>query len=149
MKLSIMKENIKKIQRNYNDLNKKIYILEQKNYKVINGKCILCEKYLENSDVPIEKKFYNCACCNYYNKVRLCIDEYLSVYNELKKVSKEYAKEIFETLKKEKPNLLVRTTKEIIKWNQAFPEDFNDVNTNLYSTLIALIEEVAGRYRIV
>ena len=148
MKLSLMTENIKKNQKKYNEITKKLYIIEQKNYKVINSKCISCETYLENSDVPIEKKFNNCSNCKHYEKVKVYLDEYLLLIHEMKNISKEYASVIFEVLKNEKPKLLVRMTKEIVLWDQVFPGEFKDVEKNLYSSLIALVEEVAGRYRI-
>ncbi len=63
-------------------------------------------------------------------------------------VAREYAKTIFEFFSETKPNLLVRKTKEIIAWDKAFPIGFDSLSDDQIKSIIPLIEEDGGRYRI-
>lgn len=63
-------------------------------------------------------------------------------------VEREYAKTIFESFSKTKPKLLVRKTKEIIAWDKAFPGGFDNLSDDQIKSIIPLIEEDGGRYRI-
>ncbi len=63
-------------------------------------------------------------------------------------VEREYAKTIFEFFSETKPKLLARKTKEIIAWDKAFPVGFDSLSDDQIKSIIPLIEEDGGRYRI-
>ena len=59
-----------------------------------------------------------------------------------------YAKEIFELLSPIKPRLIVRKDKSVVEWDSVFPESFDELSPKLRKSLISIVEEDGGRYRI-
>ena len=67
---------------------------------------------------------------------------------KLSEVESEYAKTIFDYLSESKPSLIVRKTKEIIAWDKAYPSSFDALSEDQITSIVALVEEDGGRYRI-
>ena len=63
-------------------------------------------------------------------------------------IERDYSKAIFEYLSAYKPTLIVRKTQEVVEWESVFPFSFNEITVDQIKSLIALIEEDGGRYRI-
>ena len=71
--------------------------------------------------------------------------------NALEKESKfkeKYASKVFEYLSKSQPELIRRRDNQLIKWEDAFGNDFSKLPPELWASLVALIEEKGGQYRI-
>ena len=66
-----------------------------------------------------------------------------------KACKEEYARSIFNLLSKEGPDLMVRTSKAIIPWKSAYDKEYDMLTEDQKRTLIPLVEEDGGRYRIV
>lgn len=61
---------------------------------------------------------------------------------------KNYARKIFETLSENEPSLLRRRDKKVVEWSKAFGTDFESLSPELQASLVALIEEKGGQYRL-
>ena len=59
-----------------------------------------------------------------------------------------YARKIFEMLSERKPSLLRRRDKEVTEWLSAFGADFESLSPELQASLVALVEEKGGQYRL-
>ena len=134
----------KKYDSEVNALYKKEASLDKERRKAKCDSCSINSSYL---NFPLEKRYTKCDCKN--NKsVVLAYNEYVKTFNSIEKYKKEYAKEIFEILKNEKPRLYSRPDKKTVEWDEEFPESFEKLPTLLYSAIIALAEGTPGRYLI-
>ena len=61
-------------------------------------------------------------------------------------IEDEYAKAVYEEYNKRKPDLIRIHTGEVVKWNDAFGDDFDEISRSLRHSLVGLVEE-PGRYR--
>ncbi len=66
-------------------------------------------------------------------------------YSEVKK---EYSLSIFKYFSTIKPDLIVRKTGELVTWNSIFPESIVSPSDDQVRSIIALIEEDGGKYRL-
>ena len=64
------------------------------------------------------------------------------------KFKKKYAFKVFEFLSKRHPELIRRRDNQVIKWEDAFGNDFSILPPELWASLVALVEEKGGQYRI-
>ena len=64
------------------------------------------------------------------------------VYTEL------YAKKIFDYLKILKPDLIRRRNNQKVLWDEAFGMDYSMLSNELKGSLVALVEEDGGQYRL-
>ena len=60
----------------------------------------------------------------------------------------KYASKVYAYLSEYKPDLINRQSKATERWADAFGNDYSSINPNLKTSLVALVEEVGGRYRI-
>lgn len=79
------------------------------------------------------------------NKLKENLDEAL---HEEAKFKESYARKVFEILSKSQPLLLRRRDREVIKWLDAFGTDFKSLSPELQASLVALVEEKGGQYRL-
>ncbi len=73
------------------------------------------------------------------------MDKAKKVYSDIKE---QYAKSIYEYYSLIKPDLLVRKTKETIQWMDAFSMSFKELSEDQLKSVIALVEEDGGRFRV-
>lgn len=59
-----------------------------------------------------------------------------------------YASKVYSYLSEYKPDLINRQSKATEHWEDAFGEDYSSIDPNLKISLVALVEEVGGKYRI-
>ena len=61
---------------------------------------------------------------------------------------RQYASKVFELLSKTKPELIRRRDSAVINWEDAFGNDFSKLPPELWGSLVALVEEKGGQYRL-
>ena len=59
-----------------------------------------------------------------------------------------YAQKVFQILSREKPVLLRRRDKTLVPWEDAFGNDYSQLSPERKGSLVALIEEDGGQYRL-
>ena len=64
------------------------------------------------------------------------------------KFKEKYASKVFAFLSDRKPELVRRRDNQVIKWEDAFGNDFSKLPPELWASLVALVEEKGGQYRI-
>ena len=62
--------------------------------------------------------------------------------------SEIFSKAIFDFLKDSAPVLIRRRNNQKVNWSDAFGSDFSELSVELRGSLIALIEEDGGQYRL-
>ena len=92
-----------------------------------------------------QEKHDSCALAGLNNKTNEKLEIVKKEYEDIKL---EYARMIFSYFSEQKPSILVRKTKEIISWDEAFPSDFNLLSEDQVRSIIPLVEEDGGRYRL-
>jgi hypothetical protein len=60
----------------------------------------------------------------------------------------QYARKIFDNFKVIKPTLIHRRDKLEVSWDNAFGTDFDKISPELKGSIVALVEENGGQYRI-
>ncbi len=80
------------------------------------------------------------------------LDKYETI---LKKAEQEedsysdlYAKKIFDFLKNIKPVLIRKRSNQKVPWDEAFGTDFSKLSNEVKGSLVALVEEDGGEYRL-
>ena len=80
------------------------------------------------------------------------LDKYETI---LKKAEQEedsysdlYAKKIFDYLKNIKPVLIRKRSNQKVSWDEAFGTDFSKLSNEVKGSLVALVEEDGGQYRL-
>ena len=79
------------------------------------------------------------------SRLKCKLDRVLSKEDKFKE---SYSKKVFEVLSETKPVLLRRRDKQEIAWTEAFGTDFEMLSPELQASLIALVEEKGGQYRL-
>lgn len=92
-----------------------------------------------------QEKYDSCSLTGRSNKSKENLEIVKKEYEEIKL---EYSKMIFSYFSKKKPSILVRKTKEVIPWDDAFSSDFDDLSEDQVRSIIPIIEEDGGRYRL-
>ena len=140
---------IKEIRKAYEAAMKKMYKTQAAYTKTCDkANCINCQIALDDMELPLAKRYRRCGKCKDVPRILADLNVYLNASAEVDKIQAEYAKRVFNLLKVLKPMLLVRAKKEKITWEKAFPNSFSQLPATLYSSLVALVEEDGGRYRV-
>ena len=63
-------------------------------------------------------------------------------------IKDKYAKNVFDFFAIQSPKLLRRKDNAVIEWKDAFGNEFENLDKGMRSSLVALIEESGGRYRL-
>lgn len=63
-------------------------------------------------------------------------------------IKDKYAKNVFDFFSVQSPKLLRRKDNAMIEWKEAFGNEFEKLDKGMRSSLVALIEESGGRYRL-
>lgn len=113
---------------------KKILDKTEEKYKKIQMECSRQQEVTDSQHSELNKK-----------KELKKLDKIKEKYSE---ISKDYAKAIFDYLSTMMPELVVRKTKETVSWESVFPESFSEITDDQVKSLIAIIEEDGGRYRL-
>ncbi len=140
-----------KLQKKYHKLDNETTNANLKNQEIMkNAGCFNCKIYLEDLTRPLADRFANCGNCKYAKKIGESFHKYLKDLDEVDElIINEYSKAIYEVLNLIKPQLLVRRTKEIIKWENAFLGDFDQLSKTDKKALFCILEEVGGPYRLI
>ncbi len=123
-------------------------LFERFDYAKDVAKCHGCELFNPLNRVLDQDHFIKCK------KNRECsyvIKEYNKLYKNrllMRKIENDYSHSIFVTLSQEKPKLIVRKTKKMIPWNNVFSEKYDELSEEQRYSLISLIEEDGGEYKI-
>ena len=75
-------------------------------------------------------------------------EEYAAAEAAYHQALEQYARAVFDLLAPIEPKLYSYPDKRIIAWGAAFPKRFEKVAPILYASLVALAEEVGGRYEL-
>ena len=148
MKIDFNIPTIKKAKKNYDKATNVFYDCGKTFEKVVEKSgCHECEKFVTlYSRKDWTKIFNHCTGCKAEKKILEIQKEYIAKSQELTAVKKIYAEAIFDYLSPLNPKLYSRPEKKHVLWNKAFPKSFNDVPEILYASIIALVEQVGGRY---
>lgn len=127
-KLHSLQDKKKELDNHYYDL------MDQYN-------CLSWPGYYSGNVEHLEDRFRNC-------KNESHVDEMIDVCREIEKsedeinifIENQYAKDVFERYVKQKPQLIRNKTKQLISWDEAFGDDFNELGTNEKNALVGLIE---------
>ncbi len=112
------------------------------------AKCCECSVYKKNEGIPQQEWKSECKEKGICKKV---LETYLKlVENEKIKddVKERYARNVFIFFSKDHPLLLRRKDKTTISWEEAFGLEYESLEKGLRNSLVALIEESGGRYRL-
>ena len=139
-----------KLNKKYNKIYEKVTKSQICFEKVINNiNCYNCENFIKDMQLEHKDRFQQCGNCRCYLKIKNIHQKEVNNLAELEKfICDVYSKEIYKILNEIKPNLIVRKTKEIKKWDDTFSNNFDDLTNTDKKQLVALIEEGGGRYRI-
>ena len=114
----------------------------------LSAKCASCAIGKED----LKKDFYSrCQQCKKgikCGKVRKCYEVLSVLRHQEDGIREEYAHNIYSFLSELKPNLLNREDKKVYSWNEVFGQSYEELNENLKNALVAVVEQVGGRYRI-
>ncbi len=107
------------------------------------------------SDIIETQMAYDCASVNLeYNKKGSLQDvnklqEQLSILNKREEqIREKYAKHVFDYFTLRKPDVIRKKTGDILTWKEAFSDSFSKLDRGLKNSLVALIEEDGGQYRL-
>ena len=148
MKKLIDFPKIKKAKKAYDKALNAIYVCKEKRDKImLKTGCKECDIFNANYyGKEMEDRFLYCGGCK-HEKIMLAIKaEILEASKTEDLMHKEYARQVFEELKKNKPKLYSRPEKKKIEWDAVFPNNFKDVSNGLCVALVALAEDGIGRY---
>ena len=143
---------LKKISKVYKSLTK-TFESKIKEYEKVKkkAKCGLCAFYRKELSNANGKLHMNCNACKYKNDVCQSYKDFIEAKVSLDDFEKdEYGKIVFETLDKDKPELIEIKSGKTIKWNDAFGSKYIDnVPGKRYKQLIGLFENnLASKYKI-
>ncbi|MBE5743143.1 MAG: hypothetical protein E7358_00305 [Clostridiales bacterium] len=145
----LITSKIKNEQKKYNTVVNYVYKCEQlymkESSKAACFNCAVFEKYRNLALGDRYKQCYNCSACD---NVVEAYNKYLYAQAQVDEVIKVYAKVIFEELSIIKPKLISRLDKTTVTWENVFPLNFQEVPDTLMKSIVALIEEDGGKYRI-
>ena len=108
--------------------------------------CVINKNDLKNN---FYNRFQSCRFDLRCKKVQKLFKEFAVLKKKEETLREEYASKVFEYLSDSKPNLLNREEKKIVPWEEVFQGDFKSFEPALLTALVALVENVGGRYRIV
>ncbi len=114
----------------------------------VDARCSACSIYIKNEGFPQEQWVKECY--DKKNCQKVIIANNKLVENEINKdeIKNRYASKVFSFFSKQKPMLLRRKDKITVSWEDAFGQDYDSLEKGLRNSLVALIEESGGRYRI-
>ena len=111
--------------------------------------CSKCEIGKDDLGKPFESRYQRC-------KKNLRCGKTVKKYTKLARLEREeseieenYALSVYNYLAPLKPELIHRQTKEIFRWEDVYSTPFKDLEPGLKTALVAMVENVGGRYRIV
>ena len=114
----------------------------------VKAKCIICPIGKAEIYLPMDQKHLQC------NNNRAC-KAVVNGYKKLIKAEKDqaavrelYSKRIFNFCCDKQPELLLCQTGETVQWNDAFGQEFDDTTLAQRNSLVALVEEDGGKYRL-
>ncbi len=99
--------------------------------------------------IHAQEKYDNEKTIGKDEKKRAKFHEDLKAVNEKEDAIRDvYARKIFEYLSQEKPILIRRRDKTEVPWLDAFGTDFEMLSVELKASIVALVEQDGGQYRI-
>lgn len=114
----------------------------------VEAKCSVCSVYKKHEGYSQENWKSECKEKGICKKV---LDANLKIVeNDLLKdsIKERYARNVYNFFSTKKPKLLRRIDEAIIEWEDAFGYDFDGLEKGLRNSLVALIEESGGKYRL-
>ena len=109
--------------------------------------CGKCDCYDASTVREFVDRFATCNC----DKRSLLIESAAKADQTQAEVSSflenEYAAEVFRYYSSRQPDLIRKSTGDVVTWKEAFGEDFNNVPKTLRYSLVGLVEG-SGRYRL-
>ncbi len=113
------------------------------------AKCSSCDIGKEDLKLDFYDRYQGCKFGIRCGKVRKLYKELAILKKEEDVLREKYASKVFRFLSDSKPELINRQDKTVLPWDKAYGKDFEALEPGLKTALVALVEEVGGRYRIV
>jgi len=149
MKRDEVLKKLRKIRDQYNNIQDKDSLqFERFDDAKDMAKCHDCEMF-----IPLNREFDkdHFAKCRKDRHCGIVAKEYSKLFKirmEMREIEKEYSKNVFALLCKEDPALINRKSNKRVSWASAFGEKYELLSDDKKYSLIALIEEDGGEYRV-
>ena len=112
------------------------------------ARCSTCEIGTADSKKDFYERYQNCKFGLKCGKTCKLFKEFAELRKKEDAFRDKYASKVYAYLSEYKPDLINRQSKETERWVDAFGDDYSGIDPNLKTSLVALVEEVGGRYRI-
>ena len=146
-------ELLKKFELEHNELKKlhlRVVDAQDKFDRAADAaKCSTCD--IGKADLKLEfcERYQNCRFGLRCGKVCKLYKELSQLKKDEDSLREKYALKVFSLLSDVKPDLMDRQDKTVLSWGKVYGKDFKAFEPGLKTALVALVEEVGGRYRIV
>ncbi len=129
--------------------HKVIPLQEQYDESRLAAKCEKCSIGIEDLQRDFYSRSQNCKIGIKCGKVHKAYDALCKQKHVEDEIREEYAQKVYSFLSEIKPDLLNREDKKVYHWDDVFGSEFELLSNSLKNALVAMIEMVGGRYRIV
>ncbi len=149
MKKEEILKKLKRVREQYNKIQDKESIqFERFDEAKDMAKCRGCELFMPlNKEFDIDH-FSKCKKDKDCGNVAREYSKLFKIRMEMREIEKEYSKSVFSLLSKEDPALINRKSNKQVSWSASFGERYELLSDDKKYSLIALIEEDGGEYRL-
>ena len=146
----------KNFDKDFDRIRKKYLNILERRYKAqnkynearIEANCSVCYLFDKNDGIKYSEWLTECDTLKKCKKVTESYLYFEKIAKEYLDIQEQYANVIFSNLSSYKPKLVERKNNKVLEWDDVFNSSNILVDEEMNKSLVALIEEDGGKYRI-
>ena len=141
--------NLKKILEKYDKMDKFFYKMVNQLETAYKKNCLECPVFNNDLTKPFKDRFLNCGNCSKSDEMVKKASNYLKAKSDYDDyINSEFSMAVFNELIKDNPYVFHIRKKCFMKFSEAFGNIFSDVPKEMYISLVGLVTENGGLYRL-